>query len=706
MAHAGTIVKGLRLRCSHWLREAWHAVARASRPCVSRASCPRCEDEVSSPPQDRGETPLQQAAPSCADDRSHGAPEPRWGGLGLHRFLRILLLGGLLAFLFRREVADLVHVWGTDPNWSHGFLVPLFSLYFVHRRKREILSLEHRRDPLLELLQGRRPAALGPGQTRSNYLGLLLLLLILVFHVFNVVSPAGYAYLRPVSLIAATGAVVLFLGGWRLLRCTWLPLAFLIFAVPLPRRYYVGLTLPMRHIAALVATTFLNLIPDLEATTSGAVIEIIYQGQRLEPALNVAEACSGMRLLLAFLALGVALAYLHERPRWHRVVLLLSTVPIAVLCNVIRVMVTGFLYVLVDPAYTQGLYHDLLGLAMLPLAFGFYAGLTWFMASLFVEEDEAAGPQVILRKRSRRLTDEKSEIRSTGRGPEIRNSKSEIRNKSQTEEEGRKLKTRSVRSVVSVIRISNFEFVSDFRIRISSFLQPAFLLCVAVLVLAGVGTSVAGRRLGLYLKKEPLPLRNPLSALAEDKLAPYQVTAKIPIENADILRALGTEDYIQWLLEDPREPVQSPVRKLLLFITYYRRPDRVPHVPEECYTGGGYQRLATQAVTFRLGPPDGNRDIPGRYLLFEKTTQDAAPAVPQFPVLYLFRVNGAYAGSRDEARLALNKNLFRRHAYFCKIELVFNQSSVAPSREMAAAASEELLAVLLPVLEREHWPDL
>jgi hypothetical protein len=240
----------------------------------------------------------------------------------------------------------------------------------------------------------------------------------------------------------------------------------------------------------------------------------------------------------------------------------------------------------------------------------------------------------------------------------------------------------------------------------AAYWQPAFLICTAVLAWAGVGMSLATQRLGLYLKKEPLPLRKTLGAMEEGKLAPYKVVAKLSIENADILQSLGTEDYIQWLLEDPREPAQSPVRRLLLFITYYRQPDRVPHVPEECYTGGGYQQLATSAVTFRVGPSDGPREIPGRYLLFEKTTQDISLTVPQFPVLYLFRVNGEYAGSRDEARMALNKNIFSQHSYFCKIELVFNQSSAAPVREEARAASEKLLTVLLPLLEQEHWPDL
>ena len=343
----------------------------------------------------------QQADSSRTSEQEAGVSEPdrAWSELGRHTFAKILILGGLLGILFRTEIRGMVHLWMTDPSWSHGFLIPFFSLYFVNQKKREILGLKYVRDPMLDLLGGRRPPRLGPDQTRANYLGLLLLLLVLAIYVFNVVSPAGYAYLRSISMIAAAWAVVLFLGGWRLLRYTWLPILFFAFAIPLPRRYYVGLTMPMRHISAAVATALLNAVPDLEATASGVIIEVIYKGQRLEPALDVAEACSGMRLLMAFLALGVAMAYVHERPLWQRVVLVLSTVPIAIFCNVVRVTITGFIYVLVGQEYTQGIYHDMLGLAMLPLAFALYGLLAWFMASLFVDEDAAPAEDVIVRKR-------------------------------------------------------------------------------------------------------------------------------------------------------------------------------------------------------------------------------------------------------------------------------------------------------------------
>jgi len=314
--------------------------------------------------------------PVCNKSQNGNPVRTSWPELGRHNYLKMLIIAGLFCFLFHNEIGRIVNRWLTDSSWSHGFLIPLFSLYFINQHKKEILSL----------------------QTRPNYLGLFFLILGIAFYALNGASPSGYAYLQPISMIAVLGAVVLFLGGWRLVKYMWLPVAFLVFAVPLPRRYYVAFTMPMRHLAAEISTVLLNLLSDLEATASGVVIDVIYKGRHLEP-LNVAEACSGMRLLMAFLALGVAMAYLHYRPAWQRIILLASTIPIAILCNIVRVTITGFIYVLLHPRYTQGIYHDMLGLGMLPLAFALYGFLAWFMASLFVEESEAVAEDIIVRRK-------------------------------------------------------------------------------------------------------------------------------------------------------------------------------------------------------------------------------------------------------------------------------------------------------------------
>ena len=308
--------------------------------------------------------------------RAAPSQKHQWRELGVHNYVKILIIAGLLCFLFRNEIESIVNRWLTDSSWSHGFLIPLFSLYFVNQKSREILNL----------------------QCKPNYLGLVILVCGILFYPFNIVH-LQYGYLRSVDMIATLGAIVLFLGGWQLIKHTWLPIAFLIFAVPLPERYYRELTIPMRQWAATVAGGLLDMVPELEATANGVVIDVFYKGKPLEPALDVAEACSGMRLLMAFLALGVAMAYLHYRPLWQRIILLASTVPIAIFCNVVRVTVTGFIYVLIHPKYAQGIYHDMLGMAMLPLAFGLYGALAWFMSSLFIDESDMVTEDIVVRKK-------------------------------------------------------------------------------------------------------------------------------------------------------------------------------------------------------------------------------------------------------------------------------------------------------------------
>ena len=238
------------------------------------------------------------------------------------------------------------------------------------------------------------------------------------------------------------------------------------------------------------------------------------------------------------------------------------------------------------------------------------------------------------------------------------------------------------------------------------YLQPAFFICVLVLAAAGAGMSVTMKKLGIVFKKEPLPLKKSLESLDERDLTPYKVVSKQKIQNADTLKALGTDDYIQWVLEDTEQVANSPVKEFLLFITYYKLPDRVPHVPEECWTGGGYQKLGSEAVAFEINNgEDFDTNVPAKYLVFGPKKTGLWQAGERIPNLYFFKVNGQYAGHREEARLALNKNLFGKSSYFCKVELVFNRSSIAPSKEQAVAASEKLLTVILSILEHEHWPD-
>ena len=243
------------------------------------------------------------------------------------------------------------------------------------------------------------------------------------------------------------------------------------------------------------------------------------------------------------------------------------------------------------------------------------------------------------------------------------------------------------------------------RDKMKYYFQPAFLICAAVLAIAGIGMSTAIELGGVYLKKESIYLRKSLDFLDENGLSHYTVEPqnKLKIENQEIVKELGTQDYIQWIIEDNNVPPESPVRKCFLFITYYSSPDKVPHVPEECYAGGGFQRMAKTSVTLNIDKT--GRKISAQYLVFGNENGEIWENQGDFPVLYFFRVNGKYAGSREDVRIALNKNLFRKSSYFSKIEIAFNQSAPAPDKQETIRACESLLNVILPILEKEYWPE-
>jgi hypothetical protein len=234
-----------------------------------------------------------------------------------------------------------------------------------------------------------------------------------------------------------------------------------------------------------------------------------------------------------------------------------------------------------------------------------------------------------------------------------------------------------------------------------SYLQPPFLICAGILLLSAIVMPKP-------VKKEPMPLKKSLDLMDENALAPYKVVSKHKITNQEVIESLGTKDYIQWLLEDSDTSADSPIQKCSLFITYYDLPDRVPHVPEECYSGGGNQRLASDSVTIEINKQGKVEKIPARYLVFASTNSNIWGTDTRFPVLYLFNVNEVYANSRDDARFALNKNIFSKHSYFSKVEWKFFNTrfgqTIYPNKEETITASRKLLRVILPVLERDHWP--
>jgi exosortase len=291
-------------------------------------------------------------------------------------YWKIGIIAALLIIIYREELQRLFYIWTHNGDWSHGLLVPVYSLYFLHTRRQYLL--------------GRKEG--------GSYLGLLVMGLAGLLFLISVAGPRiGYA--RSVSLVVAIYGAAWLVGGGRVARVAWFPAFFLMFAVPIPAQIMFQLTLPMRQIASQVAAAVVSLIPGAWADAEGTVIVASYMGEVYR--LNVERACAGMRLMMAFFALGTAIAFLSERPVWHQVVMLASCVPIALFCNILRVTTTSLIHVFVGKEYASGSAHTILGLSMLLVAFGLFFAISYVLNNLFLEvpeEDEraegSAGPAV------------------------------------------------------------------------------------------------------------------------------------------------------------------------------------------------------------------------------------------------------------------------------------------------------------------------
>lgn len=243
-------------------------------------------------------------------------------------------------------------------------------------------------------------------------------------------------------------------------------------------------------------------------------------------------------------------------------------------------------------------------------------------------------------------------------------------------------------------------------------INPAFLVCAILLLTAATTRSLVVQALGWHLTKFPIPLKQSLHEMDESMLLPYIVRNKQRIDNADVLATLGTEDYLQWIIEDPDADPVSPLRYCSIFVTYYTGdPDMVPHVPDECYVGGGNRRKAGYVDTATLLRDGGQNPQTIRYqnILFTGAGESIMASGTEFYVAYLFHVNGHYSGSRTETRAYLSQNFLSKYSYFSKVEWQFYGfdafGRVYPDREQVVRASQNLLQVLLPAIEEGHWPD-
>jgi exosortase len=201
------------------------------------------------------------------------------------------------------------------------------------------------------------------------------------------IYPGRNDFVWDFGMVVTLFGVVLFLCGWRVMRVAWFPIAFLVCALPWPGLIYSKVAMPLQNLAAYVAVHVLNLT-GVVASQGGTKI-FIASPSGVTRALNVAEACAGMRSLMTFISVGAAVSFLSSRALWQKVIVTASAVPIAIFCNVMRVSGQGILDTYVSEKWSQGFAHAFAGMVMLVPGFFLILLVGWILDQLFIEEADA-----------------------------------------------------------------------------------------------------------------------------------------------------------------------------------------------------------------------------------------------------------------------------------------------------------------------------
>jgi exosortase len=288
--------------------------------------------------------------------QSSAAQIARWIATHYRAIVAAALLLATVLATYRATIADLLHEWTHDANYSVGQLVPFAALYLLWQERR----------------------ALGRLQLRPCWWGIGLIVLAQAMRFYGLV--ALYESAERYSLILTIWGVVLLCAGWQVFRHVIWILLFLLLMVPLPGQIHNRISNPLQGLATAGAVFLLEL-SGASVTHEGNVL-VLNDSVRLA----VAEACSGLRMLTAFVVVAATLAYVVARPRWQKAVLLVSSIPVAIACNVIRLFVTAQLNSWTSNEIADKFFHDFAGLTMMPLAVLMLAGELWLLDRMVVPD--------------------------------------------------------------------------------------------------------------------------------------------------------------------------------------------------------------------------------------------------------------------------------------------------------------------------------
>ena len=269
----------------------------------------------------------ESMARQAANSRAFGGRFPEISQVALWG---AALVAVLLSLLYFRVLGRLVTEWWRDSDTSHGFLVPPFAAYLAWTNRDRIRAT----------------------RVQPTWAGVVVIAFGLAMLILG--EYGAELFISRVSLVVVLAGITLCFGGWQLLRELRFSLLVLLLAIPLPAIIYNQITFPLQILASKAASALLPLF-NVPVLREGNVIELPMM--RLE----VAEACSGIRSLISLFTLAIFYGYFLEKSVLRRTILALSSIPIAIGANAIRIVGTGLCVQYWDPDKAMGFFHEFSG---------------------------------------------------------------------------------------------------------------------------------------------------------------------------------------------------------------------------------------------------------------------------------------------------------------------------------------------------------
>jgi exosortase len=302
--------------------------------------------------------PPKEDMPKKVESDLHGGTRTSWSAgaiVGACILLAAFFLSDIRAWTWMYDL------WMTNPDNSHGLLVPAFSIWLLWQR-RDRFSF---------------PGP--PVSWTATLMGVTFLALGIFIRCMGIYTRT--ITFEAASIVPCVAGIVLLCFGWAGARWAWPSVIFLVFMIPIP--YSIGgiLGSTLQSIATISSTFMLQTI-GIPAISEGNIIWLT------DKPLGVAQACSGLRMMTSFFALAAGVALVINRPVWEKCLIILSAPMIAIASNVLRISATAVAYEFGNEKMAELIFHDLAGWLMMPVGLAMLWAELFVFSRLFQKEDE------------------------------------------------------------------------------------------------------------------------------------------------------------------------------------------------------------------------------------------------------------------------------------------------------------------------------